>query len=115
MAIARSIRKWLSDESNNSELFHVDMNRLVESEQAFVTHCHERLRKVHRPSWPDFLVESDGKLYGVEVKTPFDRLSINQVRTFDLLTKSDMMDIYVWVSNRPNKLIRWQKAKRERK
>jgi len=112
MVVRKSLRKWLAKESINSELFHVDKDKLVESEQEFVTHCHERLRKVHRPSWPDFLVLSDGQLYGVEVKTPLDGLSKNQVRTFDLLTKAGVMDIYVWVSNRPNKLIRWQKAKR---
>lgn len=49
----------------------------------------------HRPSWPDFFVESDGGAFCVEVKAKTDSVSENQRLTFDLLEKHGIK-VYIW-------------------
>lgn len=63
----------------------------------------------HRPSWPDFLVEMQGRLVGVEVKGPRDSVSSEQAETFDALEAAGL-PVYVWhdTDERRDRLVRWR-------
>lgn len=62
----------------------------------------------HRPSWPDFLVETPLGTIAVEVKSRTDRLSATQVQTFTLL-EAIGLPVYIWKCSGENKhrLVRW--------
>lgn len=116
MTMSKSVRKFLKEETKKSLLFHVDADVLKPSESAFVQRAHERMMIVHRPSWPDFIVcGDDGEIFGVEVKSGKDSLSVNQIRTFDVLTELGQMKIFLWDADQPDKLIPWSKVKREKR
>lgn len=65
--------------------------------------------KVHRPSWPDFLLEKNGKLYFAEVKSKKDMVSSFQHETFDLLEKYGIA-VYLWRDDKESEyfLKRWE-------
>lgn len=60
----------------------------------------------HRPSWPDFLVEYDGGLIAVEVKSRKDEVSPTQRATFDLLEQAGI-HVYLW-RDQSSTLTRWR-------
>ena len=58
------------------------------AEAKFKARAFEKGWSSHRPSWPDFLVETDKGLIAVEVKSRTDSVSRTQRQTFDLLEAS---------------------------
>jgi hypothetical protein len=82
------------------------------AEAKFKARAIEKGWKPHRPSWPDFLVETESGLIAVEVKSRTDELSPTQIATFTLL-ESAGIPVYVWKDIRAtrNKLIRWSGGK----
>lgn len=82
------------------------------SEAKFKARALEKGWKPHRPSWPDFLVETEaGRLIAVEVKSRTDRISKTQRATFNLL-ESAGIPVYVWrdVNEGRNVLVRWDQG-----
>ena len=65
---------------------------------------------VHRPSWPDFILEKDGKLLFVEVKGANDEVSKFQRQTFNLLVEHGF-PIFLWKDSKEtrSKLAKWTK------
>lgn len=104
--MARGLRKFLASEQEKIDLYRVDTVTLTTSERAFTIRAHEKMMAVHRPSWPDFLVEIDGETVGVEVKAAADGVSPNQRRTFDLLEKMGLK-VFIWDESKPDRLLRW--------
>lgn len=84
------------------------------SEAAFKAKAVEKGWKPHRPSWPDFLVETDNGLIAVEVKSESDSVKAEQAATFTLLEKMGI-PVYVWknVPGRNTRLERWRENKAE--
>ena len=62
----------------------------------------------HRPSWPDFLVETDSGTIAVEVKARSDDLSPEQVATFTVLERAGL-PVYIWkdAAGLRGCLVRW--------
>ena len=50
---------------------------------------------VQRGGWPDFLVESDGNIVGIEVRSGTDHLSPDQIRCMRILERAGI-PCYVW-------------------
>ncbi len=48
-----------------------------------------------RHGWPDFMVRSKGRVFGIEVKSPGDRVRPNQAKAFEFL-ESIGIDVFVW-------------------
>jgi hypothetical protein len=66
------------------------------SEAAFKAEAIARGFKAHRPSWPDFLLETaDGSLVAVEVKARKEAIAASQRLTFDLLEKYGI-PVFIW-------------------
>lgn len=79
-----------------------------ESEAKFKEMCDEKGWKAHRPSWPDYIVEtSPGKFLFVEVKGG-DKLSMEQCLTFDLLERCGF-NLYIWKNKNGlrSRLFKW--------
>lgn len=115
MSLTRAEKKFLKDELASAANMRVNEETLTPHERRFVKRAHEQMLSVHRPSWPDFLVNLNGRLVGVEVKGGQDWFSRNQRRTFDLLQESGVMDIYLWDANNPDQLTPWTKARKMKK
>lgn len=66
---------------------------------------------VHRPSWPDFILEKDNQLYFVEVKSNKDSVSNTQKETFNLLERHGHK-IFLWKNNKDykGKLVKWNQG-----
>jgi len=79
------------------------------SEARFKSKAFARGWKPHRPSWPDFLVQTDGELIAVEVKSGSDRISLEQQATFDLLEQMGIK-IFIWkdTKTKADMLLRWR-------
>lgn len=79
-----------------------------QSEALFKKRAAEKGYVVHRPSWPDFILEKDGKLFFVEVKSRTDQASKNQKSTFHLLKKHGF-PVYLWKNSKEkrDKLTVW--------
>ena len=79
------------------------------SEFAFKKRSYEHGYLPHRPSWPDFLLQTPDGLIAVEVKSKTDSLSIEQAQTFNLL-ESLGLPVYIWKNTEraENRLIRWK-------
>lgn len=79
------------------------------SETVFKARAIELGWKPHRPSWPDFLVDKDGEMICVEVKSRTDAISITQHQTFNLL-ESIGMKVYIWKNEKGHRghLTRWR-------
>lgn len=68
----------------------------VSAERAFKQRALQKGWVVHRPSWPDFIVETpDGQTFAVEVKSRGDDLSLYQVQTLEVLERFGLRT-YVW-------------------
>lgn len=80
----------------------------VPAEAAFKSRAIGRGYTVHRPSWPDYLLEKDGKLMHVEVKGAGDEISKEQALTFTLLERHGI-PVYIWKDCKETRgqLIRW--------
>ena len=102
--------KELAEHVANSQGFFAHKSNSA-GENAFIKRCRDKRRNVHRPSWPDYLLELNGELVGVEVKAGNDKPSANQIRTFDLLVKHKVMAIYIWQPKYPKRLSAWPGAK----
>jgi len=79
------------------------------AECIFKEKCSEKGWKPHRPSWPDFMVETDdGRLLFVEVKGK-DRVSETQAATFEIL-ENHGFPVYIWRNNEDcdSRLERWK-------
>lgn len=114
MALSKSLQKFVTEELAKEANFYYNPEHLTATEVQFAKRANERMMRVHRPSWPDFLIEGDDhELCGVEVKSGGDTLSPNQIRTFDLLTQRGIMKIYLWDADHPSKLVPWEKARKE--
>lgn len=63
----------------------------------------------HRPSWPDFLVETPEGIIAVEVKSRNDTITDSQFNTFELL-ESLGVKVYLWrdAPGTEGKLPRWR-------
>jgi len=107
MSLTRGARKFLQNELRK-ELESVGSTRpCTDAEQSFrSTAMMKHSWKVHRLSWPDFVVEMDGKLVFVEVKGPTDGVSLGQIQTFDLLTQLGF-EVFIWWEDDGKKLERW--------
>lgn len=81
------------------------------SEAAFKARAIEKGWKPHRPSWPDFLIETEFGLIAVEVKSNSDSVSVSQKMTFDLL-ESNGIPVYLWRNSKGSKgkLIKWNRG-----
>lgn len=66
----------------------------------------------HRPSWPDFLVETDEGVIAVEVKSRTDEVSKEQAESFSLL-ESAGIPVYVWKDRKETRdnLVRWDSGR----
>ena len=83
------------------------------AEADFKARCFQGGWKPHRPSWPDFLIESDSELLAVEVKSAKDKISEEQARTFDLLEKAGV-PVYIWKEDSDGgSLLAWSEIKGE--
>jgi hypothetical protein len=82
------------------------------AEAKFKARATEKGWRPHRPSWPDFLVETESGLIAVEVKARTDELSQTQIATFTLL-ESAGIPVYVWKDMKTTRgtLIRWAGGK----
>ena len=79
------------------------------SEALFKARALEKGWKPHRPSWPDFLVETESGLIAVEVKSRTDDVSKYQRETFNLLEEAGI-PVYLWKNSGEMKstLKRWK-------
>ena len=77
-------------------------------EALFKSKCAEKGWVAHRPSWPDFIVETENRLVAVEVKGPGDSVSKTQAATFSLL-ESMGVPVYIWknTAEGQGRLSRW--------
>lgn len=80
------------------------------AETKFKAKAIEKGWKPHRPSWPDFFVETENGIIFVEVKSKNDRISSDQAATFTLLELHGMK-VFVWhdKKDRRDGLIPWKK------
>lgn len=107
-------KKWaiklIDQEWKRAEDFNCDTWLLTECEEIFVERARAQMMPVHRPSWPDFIVDTPSGLVAVEVKSPNDDLSDNQVRTLNILVRMGVR-CYIWTPREPNKLQPWNGKK----
>lgn len=77
------------------------------AEAVFKAKAMEKGWKPHRPSWPDFLVETHAGLIAVEVKAN-DAVSAEQKVTFSLLERCGI-PVYLWrmKSGTNRRLVKW--------
>lgn len=63
----------------------------------------------HRPSWPDFLVETEKGLIAVEVKSRTDSVSKTQILTFNMLEAAGI-PVYIWRDAKESNgaLVKWE-------
>ena len=104
-------KKLLQDSStpNTPETIRSTQIPTSVAEAKFKARALEKGWKPHRPSWPDFLVETEtGQIVAVEVKSRTDRISKTQHATFNLL-ESAGIPVYVWRDSNEgrNVLVRW--------
>lgn len=102
-----------------SEIGDTDERRLAEQpaaqagvtagEQDFMEQLVRRRpdAKAYRAGWPDFLVQEDGKTYGVEVKCGIDDIRDSQRVMFDALERCGI-PVYIWHDSAPDKLTPWR-------
>lgn len=78
------------------------------AEAAFKAKAMEKGWKPHRPSWPDFLVETRDGTIAVEVKSRGDSVSATQAATFTIL-ESCGIPVFIWrrAKGCDHKLVRW--------
>lgn len=80
----------------------------IKAEAKFKARAMQKGYVVHRPSWPDYLLEKDGKLMHVEVKGHNDEVSKEQALTFNLMERHGI-PVYIWkdCDETRGDLIRW--------
>lgn len=81
--------------------------KLLPAELEFVTSAESRGVTLHRGGNPDFLAESDGIVFGVEVKRGEDRISPAQSRMFAALERGGIR-VYIWNPAMPDALVPWR-------
>lgn len=81
------------------------------AEARFKARAFDKGWKPHRPSWPDFLVETADGLIAVEVKGRGDSVSPEQRATFTLLEQAGIA-VYLWRDTKDARdvLTRWYPA-----
>jgi hypothetical protein len=81
------------------------------AEAKFKARAVEKGWRPHRPSWPDFLVETAKGLIAVEVKSRRDSVSRAQRQTFGLLEAAGI-PVYLWRDAKESEghLVRWEKG-----
>lgn len=72
--------------------------------------------RIIRAGWPDFLLErkSDGRLFGVEVKSGGDYIRDTQRTCFEALERGGV-PVYVWHPREPDKFVLWREFDKTRK
>lgn len=104
----QNLAKFIQSEWERARDFRCDPQTLMsDAERAFVERANAQMIPVHRPSWPDFIIDQAGQLIAVEVKGRTDKTSPNQIRTFNLLTRMGVR-IFVWSPEHPHKLQPWR-------
>lgn len=78
-------------------------------EARFKRRCADRGWTIHRPSWPDYIVETETGMIAVEVKGGKDEVSFTQAATFDVL-ESMGIRVFVWRDG-TDALARWARYK----
>jgi hypothetical protein len=80
-----------------------------DTEGAFLDHLAERKpgASAFRAGWPDFLVEHEGNLFCVEVKSGHDDVRESQRTMFAALDRAGIRT-YVWHPRRPLTLTPWR-------
>jgi len=78
------------------------------AEAKFKARAVEKGWRPHRPSWPDFLVETENGVIAVEVKSRTDTISKTQRLTFSLLEASGV-PVYIWRDSKDSRatLVKW--------
>ena len=112
--IAKSERRSIANHVPQSPLSVIrgDQVPVSLSELEFKLRATEKGWRVHRPSWPDFLVETpDGECFAVEVKSRTDSVRGTQSATFSLLEKMGVR-CFIWknVKGMKASLVRWGSA-----
>ena len=89
-------------------VIRVDQVPYSSAEAAFKARAIEKGWKPHRPSWPDYLVETQNGLMFVEVKSAHDDISETQARTLSLLERHGI-PVYLWRRKKgsSNVLVKW--------
>lgn len=83
-------------------------NKLNLSESIFSQIAEREGKTLTRHGWPDFLVEHNGSVVAVEVKTGPDRVRENQKRCFAALERGGIA-VFVWDPDHPRELTPWRK------
>lgn len=88
--------------------------RVNDAEGEFLTKVQMRRRqtKVMRAGWPDFMLVEDGRIYAVEVKSKYHRVSAVQAAIFETLEKKGIK-VSVWTPGKPDRLLPWHLWNRE--
>lgn len=84
---------------------------LTTTEEQFIVYARRRSRMttIHRNGWPDFLLQENGKSFGVEVKAnALDRLRPSQVAMFEALERTGL-PVFVWSSDKRGTLTPWRR------
>ena len=120
---ARVIRqeRYQKKRDKNAQLFGSDhacaSARTIRGEQVPLSTAEARFKaraaekgwRPHRPSWPDFLVETGEGLIAVEVKSRSDSVSKTQRETFNILEAAGVR-VYLWRDSKKgrDRLVKWE-------
>lgn len=103
--MSRKTRRWLRQAVLREQAtIRGEQIPISLAEAEFKQRCTLREWLPHRPSWPDFLVQTEHGLIGVEVKDR-DMVSPEQAATFDLLETLGL-PVYLWRRG-DDQLTRW--------
>ena len=97
---------------NQGGIIRGDYQPVSDAEAKFKELCDKKGWRAHRPSWPDYIVETKtGNLLCVEVKGS-DKISMEQFITFSLLEKYGF-NLFVWKNKNGvrDRLFRWSFGK----
>lgn len=96
----------------NADLIRGEQVPLSPSEAKFKARAVEKGWLPHRPSWPDFLVETPDGLIAVEVKSRTDDVRPEQRDTFNLLERAGV-PVFLWKDAGPTRatLLRWNSGR----
>jgi len=102
--LERGIRQFVEGQSiRGSQQTH------SRAENTFKARALDKGWRVHRPSWPDFLIERDKGWFAVEVKSKTDHCSREQIKTFDALERLGVK-VFLWREAKPDILERWKRS-----
>lgn len=83
---------------------------LTKAESLFKDACRTKRpgASVTRHGWPDFLIEHEGKIFGVEVKDNTDDMRPGQRRMFAMLERAGIR-VFIWHPREPDRLVLWSR------